>query len=127
MYKRQPEDIVHAVKHGVDLFDCVMPTRSARFGRAFLIRGDQPYYNLKNARFSKDTNPIDSECGCIACRNYSRAYIHHLIHRDEMLGPVLLSAHNLSQYLDLMKEIRSSIKNGSFQQVHDRIVGLWSL
>ena len=119
-----PEDIVFAVRNGVDLFDCVMPTRSGRFGRAF-IKGTPPYINIKNAKFSESTIPLDEACSCKACRNYSRGYIHHLFKVGEMLGPVLVSLHNLSHYLNLMKEIRSSIETGSFEDLYKDIRGCW--
>lgn len=119
-----PEDIVEAVKHGVDLFDCVMPTRSGRFARAF-VRAEEPYLNVKNSRFSEVSDPIDSSCSCLACRNYSLAYIHHLFKVGEMLGPQLLSIHNLKHYLDLMAELRSSIKDNTFDAVYKRIKSQW--
>ena len=120
-----PGDIVQAVKEGVDLFDCVMPTRAGRFGRAF-IGGAQPYINIKNHKFSEDLMPLDEQCSCLACRNYSRAYIHHLFKSDEMLGPQLLSIHNLSHYLSLMKEIRQAIGAGTFDQVYQRESAKWA-
>jgi queuine tRNA-ribosyltransferase len=120
-----PMDILEAVRNGVDLFDCVMPTRSGRFGRAF-IRGAEPYINIRNARFAESQDPLDPKCGCIACRNYSAGYIHHLFRVDEMLGPVLLSAHNLKHYLDLMAEIRCCIKDGSFEDLYNSIKNDWS-
>lgn len=112
-----PEDIVQAVSEGVDLFDCVMPTRSGRFGRAF-IRGESPFINIKNAKFAGDTSPLDASCGCPACRSYSRAYISHLFRVGEMLGPQLVSLHNLTHYFDLMKSIRHSIEAGTFGELH---------
>jgi queuine tRNA-ribosyltransferase len=112
-----PQDIVTAVRNGVDLFDCVMPTRSGRFGRAF-ITGPEPYINIRNAKFALDSEPLDSSCKCIACRNYSRGYIHHLFKADEMLGPILLSAHNTWHYQNLMLRIRESIKNGTFEELY---------
>lgn len=120
-----PMDIVHAVRCGVDLFDCVMPTRSGRFGRAF-VRGAEPYINIRNARFSENIDPLDPKCSCVACRNYSAGYIHHLFRADEMLGPVLLSIHNLKHYLDLMGEIRSCIKGGTFETLYNSIKSDWS-
>ena len=109
-----PEDIVTAVYNGVDLFDCVMPTRAGRFGRAF-IRGDAPYLNIKNAQYAEAKEPLDSTCRCIACRNYSRGYINHLFKSDEMLGPQLLSVHNLTHYLELMANIRRAIEAGEYE------------
>lgn len=119
-----PEDIVHAVREGVDLFDCVMPTRSGRFGRAF-VRGDEPTLNLRNARFLTDITPLDETCRCLACRRYSRAYIHHLFRAEEMLGPQLLTLHNLTHYLDLMSSIRSAIGEGSFDRLYEEEKKRW--
>ena len=112
-----PEDIVEAVSRGVDLFDCVMPTRAGRFGRAF-ISGEEPWVNVKNARFSEDQRPLDESCGCIACRRYSRAYLNHLFKVSEMLGPQLVSVHNLTHYLSLMSRIRRSIEEQTFDALH---------
>lgn len=103
-----PEDLVEAVFRGVDLFDCVMPTRSGRFGRAF-ITGDEPTINIKNARFREDKEPLDNTCDCFACRRYSRAYLHHLFRVDEMLGPQMLSVHNIRYYMRWMERIRKAI------------------
>lgn len=108
-----PEDIIYAVSQGVDLFDCVMPTRSGRFGRAF-ISGDEPFINIRNTRFALDTSPLDIDCNCVCCRNYSRAYIHHLFKVDEMLGPQMLSVHNVTFYLRFMERIRKAIQEGRF-------------
>ncbi|MBX7145306.1 MAG: tRNA guanosine(34) transglycosylase Tgt [Oligoflexia bacterium] len=119
-----PEDIVTAVSEGVDLFDCVMPTRSGRFGRAF-VSSDEPMINIKNSRFERDTGVLDSNCCCVACRNYSRAYIHHLFKVGEMLGPQLLSIHNLTHYLRLMQEIRSAIAAGRFDELLQREKARW--
>jgi queuine tRNA-ribosyltransferase len=120
-----PEDIVEAVFRGVDLFDCVMPTRSGRFGRAF-IRGQQPYINIKNAEYGTDSSPLDSTCSCVACRNYSRAYLHHLFKVDEMLGPQLLSVHNVTHYLELMKSIRQAISQGTFSELYRTERARWA-
>jgi queuine tRNA-ribosyltransferase len=119
-----PEDIIEAVSQGVDMFDCVMPTRSGRFGRVF-VDGDPPFINIKNSRYAEDTAPLDSSCGCVACRNYSKAYIHHLFKVGEMLGPQLASIHNLTHYLTLMKRIRDSIENDSFVSLYTSIKGRW--
>ena len=119
-----PQDIVEAVSRGVDLFDCVMPTRAGRFGRAY-IRGAVPYLNIKNAVFRDDTEPLDTSCRCLACRAYSRAYIHHLFRVDEMLGPILLSIHNLTHYLDLMHSIRSAIADGTFETLYANEHARW--
>ncbi len=119
-----PFDIVQAVYEGVDLFDCVMPTRSGRFGRAF-ISGEEPYVNIRNARFQLETAPLDENCDCLACRNYSRAYIHHLYRCDEMLGPQLLSIHNLRHYLKLMQDIRDAISQSRYGEFHSKISNIW--
>lgn len=112
-----PEDIIEAVRRGVDLFDCVMPTRAGRFGRAF-VRGEQPQINIKNAEHAVSAEPLDATCRCVACRNYSRGYLHHLFKNDEMLGPQLLSVHNLTHYLDHMASIRRAIEESRFEQLY---------
>lgn len=119
-----PEDIVEAVYRGIDLFDCVMPTRSGRFGRLF-ISGPVPFINIKNNQFAADTGPIDPACGCVACRNYSRAYVNHLFKVGEMLGPQLASIHNLTHYLSLMAEIRSSIERREFSALYQAEKARW--
>jgi len=107
----KPADIVGAVARGIDLFDCVLPTRSGRTGQAFTRGGT---LNMRNARHAEDGEPLDPDCGCPACRNHSRAYLHHLFKAEEMLGPILLTAHNLTCYQDLMREIRAAIEAGRF-------------
>jgi len=119
-----PADIVEAVSNGIDLFDCVMPTRAGRFGRAFL-GGDRPYLNIRNACWTRSEEPLDSKCRCLACRRYSRAYIHHLFKAEEMLGPQLLSIHNLTHYLTLMEEIRKSIETGTFGLLYQKVRSRW--
>jgi queuine tRNA-ribosyltransferase len=119
-----PRDIIQAVSEGVDTFDCVMPTRAGRFGRAF-ISGPEVYINLRNSKFVEDSNPLDSECKCLACRNYSRAYIAHLFRSDEMLGPQLLSIHNLAFYLNFMRKIRAAILDGEFESLHRDEMNRW--
>jgi len=104
-----PADIVGAVMRGVDMFDCVMPTRSGRTGKAFTRRGE---INIRNARHTDDPRPIDDACVCPACTGYSRAYMHHLIKANEILGPMLLTWHNLQYYQDLMRDIREAIVAG---------------
>lgn len=121
-----PEDIVQAVSEGIDLFDCVMPTRAGRFGRAF-IRGAEPFINIRNAKYMDETAPLDESCCCLACRNYSRAYIGHLFRVGEMLGPQLLSIHNLTHYFDLMKEIRKSLEEGSFDRLYRAEKERWAI
>lgn len=119
-----PQDIVHAVSCGVDLFDCVMPTRAGRFGRAF-VSGDEPYCNIRNAKYKEDDAPIDSECDCPCCRNYTKAYVHHLFKCDEMLGPILLSLHNTFYYQRLMKRIRQSLHEGTFEALYVSEMRRW--
>jgi queuine tRNA-ribosyltransferase len=112
-----PEDLVHGVAHGVDLFDCVMPTRNARNGHLFTRFGD---LRLRNARFRADERPPDPSCECHTCRNFSRAYLHHLDRCGEMLGPMLASLHNLHYYLNLMREVRAAIEAASFDDFAQR-------
>ena len=114
-----PEDLVDGVAAGVDMFDCVMPTRNARNGHLFTRFGD---LKLRNARHKTDARPIDESCGCHACRGtlgsgggFSRAYLHHLERCGEMLAPMLASLHNLHYYLNLMREIREAIDEGRFE------------
>ncbi len=106
----RPRDIVGAVKRGVDMFDCVMPTRAGRTAQAFTRRGE---LNLRNARHRDDPRPIDEHCGCPACRHHSRAYLHHLIRSEEILGAMLLTWHNLHYYQDIMRGLRGAIEAGS--------------
>ena len=107
-----PEDLVAGVAAGIDMFDCVMPTRNARNGWLFTRFGD---LRLRNARFRDDTRPIDETCGCHACANFSRAYVHHLQKVSEILGARLATIHNLHYYLDLMREMREAIAEGRFE------------
>ena len=107
-----PLDILGAVERGVDMFDCVMPTRAGRTAQAFTRHGTM---NMRNAKFTDDARPIDEKCGCPACK-LSRAYIHHLVKCNEILGATLLSQHNLWFYQDLMRGIRESIEAGKFQE-----------
>lgn len=108
----KPHDIVGAVSRGIDMFDCVLPTRSGRTGQAFTRRGA---VNLRNARHAEDPRPLDESCACLACASYSRAYLHHLFKAKEILGNVLLSAHNLTYYQELMSGLRSAIAGGSLE------------
>lgn len=106
-----PDDILCAVERGIDMFDCVIPTRAGRTARAYTSAG---ILNLRNARFADDTGSLDPECDCPACTKHSRAYLHHLFRAKEMLGPMLLTWHNLRYYQLFMMVIRSSIKDGQF-------------
>ncbi|MBL8361265.1 MAG: tRNA guanosine(34) transglycosylase Tgt [Rubrivivax sp.] len=105
-----PEDLVHGVACGVDLFDCVMPTRNARNGHLFTRHGD---LRLRNARYRQDPRPIDETCRCHTCLHFSRAYLHHLDRCGEMLGPMLATLHNLHYYLNLMREMREALDAGT--------------
>ncbi len=106
-----PEDLVEAVGHGVDMFDCVMPTRNGRTGGAFTSRGK---LNIRNAKFINDDTPLDPDCPCSVCRRYSKGYIRHLYQAGEMNAATMISHHNLAFYLDTMRRVRQSIKSGSF-------------
>jgi queuine tRNA-ribosyltransferase len=106
-----PEDLVHGVANGIDMFDCVMPTRNARNGWIFTQWGD---LKLKNARFKLDTRPLDEECACYTCRHFSRGYLHHLYRVGEILGARLNTIHNLYYYQQIMREMRSAIEQGQF-------------
>ena len=108
----RPEDIVEAVRRGIDMFDCVIPTRHARTGFLYTTTG---ILKIRNSRYQDDTRPIDESCGCYTCRHYSRAYIRHLDKCGEILGARLSTIHNLHYYQDLMREIRHSIENNSFE------------
>jgi queuine tRNA-ribosyltransferase len=105
----KPADIVGAVLRGIDMFDCVLPTRSGRTGQAFTRRGA---VNIRNARHMDDPRPLDEHCACPACRGHSRAYLHHLWRAEEILGQVLLTWHNLRYYQDLMAGLRAAIEAG---------------
>ena len=108
----KPDDLVGAVMRGVDMFDCVLPTRSGRTSQAFTRRGT---VNLRNARHSEDPRPLDEHCTCPACRDYSRAYLHHLTKTGEILGAMLLTWHNLHYYQELMAGIREAIGRGALE------------
>ncbi|MGR6805890.1 tRNA guanosine(34) transglycosylase Tgt [Sphaerotilus natans] len=107
-----PEDLVDGVAAGVDMFDCVMPTRNARNGHLFTRFGD---LKIRNARHRSDERPLDETCACHTCQNFSRAYLHHLDRCGEMLGPMLTSIHNLHYYLNLMQEVRDALDAGRFE------------
>ncbi len=112
----KPADLVAAVRRGIDMFDCVLPTRSGRTAQAFTRRGA---LNLRNARHVADPRPIDPDCACPTCTGFSRAYLNHLFRCEEMLGPVLLSTHNLHYYQALMAELRSAIADGRLDDMAD--------
>lgn len=109
----KPQDIIEAVSLGVDLFDCIIPTRYARTGTAFTYCGEVV---LRNSPYISDSDPIDKECSCYSCRSYSRAYIRHLINSKEILGIQLLAYHNVFWYINFMKKIRKAIENNNFLQ-----------
>lgn len=107
-----PEDLIYGVAHGIDMFDCVMPTRNARNGWLFTRFGD---LKIKNATYKMDHRPIDETCGCYACQNFSRAYLHHLHRTQEILGAQLNTIHNLHYYQQLMQDVRDALDEGRFE------------
>lgn len=118
-----PEDILKSVARGIDMFDCVMPTRSGRHGLAFTRRGK---VNVRNARHAEDLRPLDEQSTCPASRDYSRAYLHHLIRSNEALGGMLLSWHNLAYYQELMQGIRAAIAENRFLAFYDETMAEWA-
>lgn len=114
-----PEDLVEAVYRGVDMFDCVMPTRNGRTGGVFTWNGK---LNIRNAQYAADDSPLDAECPCSVCRRYSRGYLRHLYQSGEMLAATLISHHNLAFYLDLMRQVRDEIKAGSFEKFREHFL-----
>ena len=114
-----PLDIIEAVSMGIDMFDCVVPTRNGRSGTAFNLKGKLP---LRNNAYISDFSPIDGECGCYTCRNYTRAYIRHLYNTDEILGLRLVSLHNIHFYATLMNNIRKAIKEDKFAEFKKRFI-----
>ena len=118
-----PVDLVESVARGIDLFDCVLPTRNARNGQLFTSEG---IVNIKNARYADDSRPPDPACSCYTCRSFSRAYLRHLFHAGEMTGSTLNTLHNLSFYLDTMRQIREAIVFGSFETVRQSVRRIFS-
>ena len=112
----KPDDIIGAVQRGVDMFDCVIPTRSGRFARAYTSEGEK---NIRNAKYADDSSPLDSTCPCPACTQYSRAYLHHLFKADEMLGPILLTWHNIAFYQQMMQGLRDAISAARLSEFAD--------
>ena len=104
-----PAQMLELIARGVDMFDCVMPTRAGRTARAYTRHG---VHNMRNARFADDGGPLDPLCGCPLCTRHSRAYLHHLFRCEEMLGPMLLTWHNIQYYQDLMAGLRGAIGEG---------------
>ena len=115
-----PEDIVEAVKRGIDMFDCVMPTRNARNGWLFTSEG---VVKIRNARYERDTAPLDPECNCYTCQNYSRAYLRHLHRCNEILGARLNTIHNLHYYQHLMSELRGAIAAKGLDEFVEKFYG----
>jgi len=120
-----PSDLFEVVERGVDMFDCVAPTRVARNGRLFVHKEINPkmYINIKNSEFKTDDQPIDTKCGCFTCQNHSRAYLYHLFKAGEMLAFRLASIHNLYFFLELMRQIREAIKEDRFLELKKEILG----
>jgi queuine tRNA-ribosyltransferase len=114
-----PPQMLEMIARGIDMFDCVLPTRLARNGTAFTSGGT---LNLKNAEFARDKNPIEANCACYACSEFSRGYIRHLVKAEEILGLRLITLHNLHSYLDLMRQAREQIQNGGFEEFRKRFV-----
>ena len=117
-----PDDLVECLARGVDMFDCVMPTRNGRHGMAFTRFGQ---INLRNARHADDPRPLDEECPCPACRGYGRAYLHHLVRAGEILGSMLLTQHNLRYYQDLMAGLRAAIELGRLEEHALALARVW--
>jgi len=115
-----PEDLIEAVARGVDMFDCVLPTRNGRTGQAFTSRGK---LNIKNAQWTNDSRPLDESCRCSVCRRHSRAYLRHLYTAGEMLASILLTHHNLAFFLDTMRGVRQSIRSGDFPTFRREFTG----
>lgn len=109
----KPSDILGAVQRGIDMFDCVLPSRSGRNGQAF-VRGGT--INIRNSRYAVDDKPLDSDCNCYTCINHTRAYLHHLVRSGEILGAMLMTKHNIHYYNDLMAAIRSDIEGGELEK-----------
>ncbi len=118
-----PEDLIGAVSRGVDMFDCVMPTRAGRTARAYTSAG---VFNLRNARFADDAGSLDATCACLACTRHSRAYLHHLFRADEMLGPMLLTWHNVAYYQSLMRGLRRAIVAGRLDAYAAEVRAGWT-
>ena len=114
-----PEDLIEAVRAGMDMFDCVLPTRNARNGWLFTRYGD---IRIRNARYRDDTGPLDERCACYTCRNFTRAYLYHLQKANEILGARLNTLHNLHYYQELMRELRDAIEKGSMESACQRLL-----
>ncbi|MDQ3666346.1 MAG: tRNA guanosine(34) transglycosylase Tgt [Acidobacteriota bacterium] len=119
-----PEDLIEAVGQGIDMFDCVLPTRNGRTGQAFTSRGK---LNVKNAQWAEDQRPLDESCQCTVCQRHSRAYLRHLHQTGEMLAGILLTHHNLFYFLDTMRRVRQSIRSGDFPKFRQEFIDCLSL
>lgn len=119
-----PDDLIEAVRRGIDMFDCVIPTRAGRTARAYTSRG---VFNLRNARFAEDDRPLDPACPCPACTRHARAYLHHLFRAEEMLGPMLLTWHNVTYYQTLMAGMRTAIRAGRLDAHAADLRAAWSV
>ena len=119
-----PDDLLGAVARGIDMFDCVMPTRAGRTARAYTSRG---VFNMRNAKFATDDRPLDPGCACPACSRHSRAYLHHLFRCEEMLGPMLLTWHNLTYYQNLMQGMRAAISEGRLSAFSADVRARWKM
>lgn len=117
-----PDDIVEGVRRGIDMFDCIIPTRVARNGGLFTRKGK---INIKNARYTRDQNPIDESCNCYTCRTFSRAYLRHLTVSHELTSFYLNTIHNIYFYADLMKSVRTAIEDGKFEDFYHTFIHLW--
>jgi len=115
----KPDDIVGAALRGIDMFDCVLPTRSGRNGQAFTWDGP---LNLRNARHAEDGSPLDETCRCPACRSYSRAYLHHVVKAGEIIASMLLTWHNLAFFQDVMRAFRDAAMNGIAQRFSEQFL-----
>lgn len=118
-----PEDLVEGVARGVDMFDCVLPTRTARSGRLYTREG---VLNILNAAHTRDPQPLSASCTCYTCRNYSRAYLRHLYHSNEILASRLGTTHNLHFFIDLMREVRASLRSGTFETLRAHINAMFA-
>jgi queuine tRNA-ribosyltransferase len=118
-----PQDLVNGVELGIDMFDCVLPTRNARNGHLFTAEG---VVRIRNARHRRDGEPLDPACGCYTCQNFSRAYLHHLERCGEMLGAMLMTEHNLYYFHDLMTRLRASIETGTFRTLIETLKNGWN-
>jgi len=120
----KPEDLVEGVRRGIDMFDCVMPTRNARNGHMFVTNG---VVKIRNARHKTDTGPLDPACDCYTCKNYSRAYLHHLDKCNEILGSQLNTVHNLRFYQRIMQGLRDAIEQGKLDTFVEEFYALRDL